>query len=161
SCVGPNAKKVRTKQNLQDSITSMENELFNVQSTRMNKHKVRDLIDLYTQYAKDFPDDTLAPVYLFKASDISMNIYQPMKTIRILDTIMVKYPDYNKTPTALFLKAFVYEDQVKNYKLARKYYQMFLDKYPDNEFADDARMSLQNLGKTPEELIREFEEKNK
>ena len=119
------------------------------------------MIDLYTEYAREFPDDTLAPVYLFKASDISMNLYRPLETIRILDTLLIKYPDYSKTPTALFLKAFVYEDQVKNYKLARKYYQQFIDKYPDNEFADDAQMSLENLGKSPEELIREFEEKNK
>ncbi len=161
SCAGPKAKKVRTKQEIQDSITAMENELFSLKSTRIDKHKVLDMIGLYTEYAREFPDDTLAPVYLFKASDISMNLYRPLETIRILDTIMIKYPDFSKTPTALFLKAFIYEDQVKNYKLARKYYQQFIDKYPDNEFTDDARMSLQNLGKSPEELIKEFEEKNK
>ena len=161
SCAGPETKKARTKQEMQDSIVFMENELFNLQTIRVDKDKVIRLIDLYTGYAQEFPDDSLAPVYLFKASDISMNLYRPIATIRILDTIMTKYPDYPKTPTALFLKAFVYEDQVKNYELARRYYRQFIEKYPDNEFADDARMSLENLGKSPEELIREFEEKNK
>jgi inosine/xanthosine triphosphate pyrophosphatase family protein len=37
-------------------------------------------------------------------------------------------------------------------------YELFLQKYPDNDFADDARISIENLGKTPEELIKQFEE---
>jgi hypothetical protein len=37
---------------------------------------------------------------------------------------------------------------------------MFIQTYPDNEFADDAAISIENMGKTPEELIREFEAKN-
>ncbi len=161
SCASPVKKAEISKSSLQDSITAMENELFNSTSTHINKHKVLGLIDLYTEYAEEYPDDTLAPVYLFKASDVSMNLYRPVETIKILDSIMIRYPDNSKTPTALFLKAFVYEDQAKNYKLAQKYYQLFIDKYPDNEFADDARMSLKNLGKSPEELINEFEKENK
>ncbi len=39
----------------------------------------------------------------------------------------------------------------------KKYYEEFLEKYPESDFADDAEMSLKNLGKTPEELIMEFE----
>jgi TolA-binding protein len=59
----------------------------------------------------------------------------------------------------MFLKAFVYEDQLHDLNKAKKYYEEFLEKYPDSDFADDARISLQNLGKSPEELIKEFEEK--
>lgn len=48
-----------------------------------------------------------------------------------------------------------------DYKNAEKYYKLFLEKYPNNDFTDDAEISLKNLGKTPEQLIEEFEEMNK
>jgi len=161
SCSGPENKKTVSKQDIQDSISVFEKALFNPEVKKINKSKVLKIINFYTEYAERYPDDSLSPVYLFKASDVSMNLYRPSETIKILDTILIRYPDYEKTPTALFLKAFIYEDQVKNYDRARKYYQMFIDKYPDNEFADDAQMSLDNLGKSPEELIKSFEKGQK
>jgi len=36
-------------------------------------------------------------------------------------------------------------------------YREFLQKYPNHEFADDAELSLKNLGKTPEELLEQFQ----
>jgi TolA-binding protein len=88
-----------------------------------------------------------------------MNMRRPQATIALFDRIINEYPDYEKSPSALFLKAFVYEDQLQDLENAKHYYELFLEKYPESEFADDAEVSLQNLGKSPEELIREFEEK--
>jgi hypothetical protein len=36
----------------------------------------------------------------------------------------------------------------------------FLKKYPKHPYCKDAEMSIKNLGKTDEELIREFEKMN-
>ena len=52
----------------------------------------------------------------------------------------------------------VYENYLGDLDNAKMIYLEFLEKYPDNEFADDAEISIQNLGKSPEELIRQFEE---
>jgi TolA-binding protein len=58
----------------------------------------------------------------------------------------------------MFLKAFTLDDGLKQYDEARKAYEDFIEKYPDNPFADDARFSIQNLGKDVNELIDGFEE---
>lgn len=158
ACSGPN-NSGDTRTSLQDSITTSENKMFNNQETRITKEDAISLIGFYEKYADEFPEDSLAPVYLFRASDISMNLQQPVKTIDLFNKIMTKYPDYEKTPSVMFLKAFVYEDQLHDLSKAKKYYEEFLEKYPDSDFADDAKISLQNLGKSPEELIKEFEEK--
>jgi TolA-binding protein len=86
-----------------------------------------------------------------------MNLQRPKETIALFDALLENYPDYEKTPSVLFLKAFVYEDQLRDLDHARMYYEEFIEKYPGSDFADDAEMSLKNLGKTPEELILEFE----
>jgi len=38
-----------------------------------------------------------------------------------------------------------------------KQYELFLSEYPEHDFSDDAKLAIRNLGKTPEDLIREFE----
>jgi hypothetical protein len=44
---------------------------------------------------------------------------------------------------------------------AKEYYEKVIDNYPDHVFAKEARVAIQHLGKTDEELIEEFEAKNK
>ena len=61
----------------------------------------------------------------------------------------------------LFFKGFVYENMLKDLDKARETYLQFIEKYPKDDFADDAQMALLNLGKTPEMLIKEFEARQK
>lgn len=157
SCAGSGEKSTKTNNEPAASIKQLEDELYNADQDKFDRQKANQLVDLYIEYADTHPDDTAAPDYLYKASDLSMNLQQPVETINIFNRILDKYPDYNKAPTVLFLKAFVYEDQMNDLDRAKQYYELFLQKYPDNEFADDARVSLKNLGKTPEQLIKEFE----
>jgi TolA-binding protein len=161
ACEGPQPKSTEEKEELtlEESIAQLEEELFNSNAVKLDRRKALDLIKLYEQYVDTYPDRADAPEYLFKAADISMNMRRPQATIALFDRIMTEYPDYEKSPSALFLKAFVYEDQLQDYENAKRYYELFLEKYPNSEFADDAEVSLQNLGKSPEELIKEFEKK--
>lgn len=159
SCAGPETESTEKETNIDVSIEELEKELFGSNQTKLDKRKALDLVNLYVEYVDEFPEEIISPEYLFKASDISMNLNRPKKTIQLFDRILTEYPSYNKTPSALFLKAFVYEDQLKDLEAAKKYYLLFLEKYPDSEFADDAEVSVRNLGKTPEELIKEFEQK--
>jgi hypothetical protein len=48
---------------------------------------------------------------------------------------------------------------MKNLDKARETYLLFIEKYPADDFTRDAKLAIQNLGKTPEMLIREFEAK--
>jgi len=149
-------KKELTKSELLTKIQSSEQKLFGDSVAALDKKSAMVLVTDYQSFAARFPKDSLAPEYLFKASDILMNLSRPQQTIFTFNEIIRKYPDFEKMPTCYFLRAFVYDDQLKDYKAAEKYYKEFLDKYPDSDFADDAQMLLRNLGKTPEELINEF-----
>lgn len=155
----PKSETSAKELSLEESITLLEEELFDSTSLRLDNRKALELIRLYEEYATTYPESELAPEYLFNAADISMNMRRPNATIALFDRIIAEYPDYKRSASALFLKAFVYEDQLKDYENARTNYELFLVKYPLSEFADDAEVSLKNLGKSPEELIKEFEEK--
>ncbi|MAE08374.1 MAG: hypothetical protein CL661_06395 [Bacteroidetes bacterium] len=142
-------------------INKVETELFSSNITAPDLVKAQQLADMYVVYADQHPDDSLAPEFLFKAADINMNVGNPNVTIGIFNRIISNYPDYRNMSTVLFLVGFVYEDQLNDYPNAKKCYLEFLDRFPESDFADDAVVSLNNLGKSPEELIREFEMKNK
>jgi outer membrane protein assembly factor BamD (BamD/ComL family) len=145
---------------LNDSIASLENEIFDPGKDKLDRLKAKELIELYVKVAHEDPKSESAPEYLFKAGDLSINVQNPNSTIMIFDEILVDYPDYEKAPTVLFFKAFIYDDQLHDFANAKKYYELFIEKYPNNEFTDDAEISLKNLGKTPEELIEEFQKNN-
>jgi hypothetical protein len=56
---------------------------------------------------------------------------------------------------------YIHENYFQELGKAKAIYEQFLQRYPDHDFADDAQISIENLGKSPEELIRIFEEKNR
>ena len=157
ACEGLQKEKETDDVSLNEAILNQEEKVFNTNQNRLQKQDAMALVNLYEKYANENPKDTMSAEYLFRAADISMNIGRPGQTIRLFNRILTEYPDFEKAPATLFLMAFVYEDQLQDYDNAKKYYELFLSKYPDSEFADDAEISLKNLGKSPEELIREFE----
>ena len=119
-----------------------------------------DLVSAYCDFADANPDDAMTPEYLFKAVDVSMNLNEPQRTIYIIDKLVKEYPDYPRTQAALFVKAFIFETRYNNLDMAKKLYEQYLSQYPDGEFANDCRASIENLGLTPEELVKKFEEQN-
>lgn len=142
-----------------ENIKEVENKTFS-ESGLVNAEFVDDLIAAYENFAGEFPQDTLAPDYLFKAGDVAMNTNRSNKAIRLYDRIINEYSDYRKAPEALFLKGYVYENNLGRLDKAKAIYEEFLARHPDNEFADDAEVSLKYLGKSPEELIEIFQKEN-
>lgn len=119
-----------------------------------------DLVSAYCDFADANPDDAMAPEYLFKAMDVSMNLNEPQRTIFIIDKLLKEYPDYPRTQAALFVKAFIFETRYNNLDMAKKLYEQYLEQYPNGEFANDCRASIENLGLSPEELVKKFEKQN-
>jgi len=119
-----------------------------------------ELMDLYVEKADADAKGAEAPSYLFKAAELAMNLNKVNKALDLYNKVIYTYPDYEKTPECLFLMAFIYENSLQNFGKAKELYELFLQKYPDHEFADDAMFSLQYLGKSPEELMKEFEAQN-
>jgi outer membrane protein assembly factor BamD (BamD/ComL family) len=151
------ASSCSQKNKLERQITDLEEDIFSVTDQAINTDKTARLVDAYVAYADAYPRDKKSVEYLFNAGNVAMNLLDPKKAISIFDRIMQNYPDYEKIPHCLFLKAFIYENQMNQLGQAEMLYREFLQKYPGHEFADDAELSLKNLGKSPEELLEQFQ----
>ena len=107
--------------------------------------------------------DSLAAEHLFNAADLYRGIGDYTKA---LDTWYIVYRSYDreghpKAPHAMFQCGFTYDSVLNKKDLAKTLYQMFLKRYPDHALAKDAKLLLVNLDKSPEDLIKEFQKKNK
>lgn len=142
---------------LKEKIENQEKNLLENQTKAVEKEDVKKLLDNYLEYAGKNPSDPLAPEYLFKAADLMMNTGMPVKSVEQLDKLMNGYPDFSRIPEALFLKGFILENHLGELGRAKSVYELFLKRYPEHEFADDVEVSIKYLGRTPEEMVREFE----
>jgi len=141
-------------------INELENKVFGEHGD-FDAAKMLALVNNYGKFANENPDDDLTPGYLFKAGDISMGLEKATLAIEFFDRLIENYPEFEKVAYCYFLRAFVFENNLNDLVSAKAAYILFIEKYPDHEMTDGAKFSLKNLGKSPEELIREFERQNK
>ena len=141
-----------------ENIKELEAKFYPTRSF-INRDLAIELAQAYNDFAKKYSEDTLTAEYLFRAGEISMNINMARQAIQYFDRISNNFPEYKKVPYCVFLQAFIYDTQLNNLEKAREYYNLFIYKFPDHELVKDAKASINNLGKSLEEIIESFEEK--
>ena len=161
-CTISGCKHEKTEQEkMRDDITAKETELYNNKTEAIDKDKAIEMVRLYMSYVDKYETDSLAPEYLFRASEISENANQPNNAVKYLTRIEENYKDYANYPICIFKKAYIYENLLKNQGKARQYYEKFVADYPDHELAEAANSSLVFMGMSDEELINIFEKISK
>lgn len=99
---------------------------------------------------------------MLKAGGLAKTIEEPRKAVELYHKVAIGLPKHPKAPTALFMLAFVYENDMRDPFKAKAAYEAFLERYPnDPDFTDDAQNALKQLGKTPEELAKQFEQQSR
>lgn len=150
------------KKKLASDVSELEAVLLTDTTSLLDRNLALELIQAYENYANALPEDSLAPEYLYKGAEIAMNLQMAGRAIEYHQRILNNYPDFDKKSYSLFLQAFIYENQMQQYETAKKLYREFIEIYPEHPLADDAAVSISNMGKSLEELIKswEAEEKN-
>ena len=126
----------------------------------INRKAAQSYVDACEAFALAYPDTKEAPEFLYKATEISRTLRTFTKSLSMYDWIIDEYPQYEKAPTAMFLKGFIIENELNNDEAAMKVYKTFLSRYPDHQLRDDVQFLLDNVGKTDEEIM-DMIEKNK
>ncbi len=141
-----------------EKIENAEKALWADSSVTPDRAKANDMIKMYVEFADKFQDDTSSGTYLFKAGDIAYRIRQPQQALDLFGRVQRYYLN-PKAAVALFLQGFINETELNDKVKAKEYYESFLKKYPDHELAKDVRITIGNLNKTDEEIVKEFEAK--
>lgn len=113
----------------------------------------------YLEFAQKFPDDTLSPVFLHKAAELALAIDMPKEAVSAIDTLQKHYSDYKFLPDAIFFKGFVLENYLKDLPAAQKTYNDFILKWPNHDLVPQVKAAIENMGKSPEDIVKEFMER--
>lgn len=134
---------------IEEHEQTFEIDLLNVDTT---DNAPMEMVTLYRQFYKQFPNDSLTPVYMQRAADINISLGNADGAVALLDSIITLHPDYADVAGCWFLKGYAYET-AENFDAAREAYTHFVDNYPDHYLAKDTRTTLQYLGLSPEEMF--------
>src|ERR1051325_5209138 len=126
---------------------------------KFDEKNAKTVVLAYENFVKEYPKSKEAPEMLLKSADLHRAMKDYQVALGLYETIERNYPDFEKLPQVIFLEGFVNENELYRLEKAKERYEYFLSKYPNHELSDDVRFSLKNLGKSPEEIIKEFEKK--
>lgn len=140
-------------------LKNLGDRLMNDSTHRIDYRVANDFINVCELHALILPNHEKSGDYLHKAGETARSIRSFDKALAYYDWICTKYPNHPKAPQALFLQAFTYDNDKRNLEKAKELYTAFLEKYPNDDFADDTQFLLENLGKDDEEIIQSFGKK--
>jgi TolA-binding protein len=149
SCTSQREKDIK-------AISGLEKQL-EQEGAKPDPAKLTQLLDSYVAFAEHNAGDSLAPFYLYKAVNLSIGVNNGIRAMQLIDQTLNDFPKSGYLPETVFLKAYVYENLLSDYGKASQVYNDFMKKYPNHDLADDAEAALKYLGKSPEEMVREFE----
>jgi outer membrane protein assembly factor BamD (BamD/ComL family) len=140
ACTSPKEKAMKEIQKLESADST-----FTPQS-------IEEIKTAYLNFVDKYPDDEIAPVYLFRAAQRCNVGAQHQEALTHLNRIIESYPKSELAENSMFLKAYILDNSMQQYDEAVATYQLFLEKYPKSEMADDAKLAIKYIGKSPEEI---------
>jgi len=142
-------------------LGAMRHAMFNEETFRLDDTRAADLLVATELAVMIDPMLPSAPEDLHLAAETARTIRRPEKAVEFFDWLVQYYPEHPRGVTALFLKGFVIDNDLKDFTRAGEVYKEFLARHPNHEFAESAQFMLDNLGKSDDELLRELEAKQK
>lgn len=127
----------------------------------VQEKKYSEAISAFEKVAKDFPAGDFAASSFYQIAKLYQagvitgvdETASQEKAVWYYQKVFVSYPNFESAPTALFMSGFIQANSLGKYNEATVTYKKFLQTYPNNELADDAKVELDNMGLSPEEII--------
>lgn len=141
-------------------IDSLEKKMYSARTASMDMATASFAMRSYDDYATTFPNDSISANYLFKAGELANSMQYAQPALNYFKRLNKRYPTYENTSYSLLMQGIIYQDLLNDTANARLMYATVMKQFAGLQVAKDAEASIKNLGKTPEQLIKEFEAKN-
>ncbi len=143
------------------SSKKSDEELFNEGKTNTEEGKISEAVVSYEELLKEYPDSKAGPEAIKNLASIYQNklvkniseTESLQEATKLFRQIYDDYPESEFAPMGLFMAGFVLANDLFAYHEATEAYSLFVEKFPDHEFADDAKIELDNMGLTPGEFL--------
>ncbi len=126
-----------------------EESLYSAGNMYLLKHEYGTAAGYYSQLVSMFPRSTYGPSSHWRAGWLSYRTRNYSEAARLMDEQIQRYPTGIETPSALYWRGRIYEEQEHNLSQAANYYRTLSDSFPNYYYALLARQRLDILGKQP------------
>lgn len=140
-------------------IAALEKELY--ASQQIDEKRATQVVSLYEKFYQNYHRYPEAADFLFKAGEVTENINQPYRAIDFYTHCYEEFPAFKFRAECLFRMANLYDYKLNNYIKAKALYEEVKVQFPKSQLAKDADAAIKLMGKSDQDMIREFEKKNK
>jgi outer membrane protein assembly factor BamD (BamD/ComL family) len=131
-----------------------EDELWQKVEQSRNGSNFDSTIQVCQMIVQEYPNGRKASAALYMLGETYKDGKHDYHTaINYYQVFVKKYPDLNSTPLAMFIIGYIYNNNLQMIDSARIAYQEFVTKFPNHELASSAKFELENLGKSPDEIM--------
>jgi tetratricopeptide (TPR) repeat protein len=140
-------------------LTDLGSKIYNDKTNRIDTKVANDFINIAEIHALLMPESAKSAEYLHDAGRTAGYMRSFPKAIDLYSWVVEKYPNNEQTANSTFMLGYTYDNDMKDYGEARKYYEQFLSKYPSHDLAASAKVLLDNLGVPDDEIIERLQKK--
>lgn len=153
--------KVESRKKYYDAVLAAQKIMAN--DKMFDKKKAGDALRAYSDFFTMFPNDSLAPEYLFRAGQLAEGFQNYQQAAVYYETIIEKHKGYDQYGVVLFAAANVYDQYLEKVnhgdERARQLYEFVISQYPNSRQAEDARFLIQYIGKPDSVMINDIMKK--
>lgn len=128
----------------------------------LDAEKYSDALDNFQKIVDEYPESEHYKFALLKTGELSQGYVDKslskeesyLKAVKVYTEFQKKHPNDSKASQTLFMIGFIQANELMNDEAARAAYSKFLKLYPDSEMAESAKAEIENLGLTPDEILK-------
>ena len=137
--------------NMDTSETAMK--LFSYADMLSAQQQYKEAIILYDSVLNNFKNHTLNDEIIFRKAKIKLKQHLYNEAIKHLENLEINYPNSILLDNSLYLMGCIYQENIKNLDLAKKYFKTLLFNHPGSLYITDSRKRFRKIaGNTNTEI---------
>ncbi len=166
SCGNQTAEAPEEKKINGDSLLKVVNDFdANIKAgnpiVKMSREQLKGVVSAYKELALITTDRNTQVMYFEKAGSISGEAHFNEEVKSCFESAFALENNPEKLAELHYTYAFINDAKLKQFDIARQEYQLLITDFSTSFWAEQAKMALEVLGKTDEEILAAFKEKNK
>ncbi len=166
SCGNQTAEAPKEKKINGDSLLKVVNDFdANIKAgnpiVKMSREQLKGVVSAYKELALITTDRNTQVIYFEKAGSISGEAHFNEEVKSCFESAFALENNPEKLAELHYTYAFINDAKLKQFDIARQEYQLLITDFSTSFWAEQAKMALEVLGKTDEEILAAFKEKNK
>lgn len=139
-----------------------ENDYYNAAKQDIESKNYKSALNNFQTIVNEYPNSKHFKDALLQTGELNHGLVNKEiskeesfgKAIKAYKLFQEKYPNDDKAPQTLFMVGFIQANELNQLEEAKATYKKFLELYPESEMAESAQSEIENIGLSPDEILK-------